>query len=141
MHFFDELRDPDTRLPNGPLPPLFNFSQYELSLNSSLNSRLIPTHMQGQQTVAASGGGGSSTNSTTVNSSATGVSTAGTSNVNEKPITPTNHSNNSPPSSIVPGATASASTININGPGESDAMNSLDEHPATSGDSINKDRS
>lgn len=27
MHpFFDELRDPNTRLPNGrPLPPLFNF--------------------------------------------------------------------------------------------------------------------
>jgi serine/threonine protein kinase len=28
--FFDELRDPDTRLPNGPLPPLFNFSQLGL---------------------------------------------------------------------------------------------------------------
>jgi serine/threonine protein kinase len=26
--FFDELRDPDTRLPNGPLPLLFNFSQH-----------------------------------------------------------------------------------------------------------------
>jgi serine/threonine protein kinase len=26
--FFDELRDPDTRLPNGPLPLLFNFSPY-----------------------------------------------------------------------------------------------------------------
>lgn len=25
--FFDELRDPETRLPNGPLPSLFNFSQ------------------------------------------------------------------------------------------------------------------
>jgi serine/threonine protein kinase len=30
--FFDELRDPDTRLPNGPLPPLFNFSQYGLKI-------------------------------------------------------------------------------------------------------------
>ncbi|KDP42456.1 hypothetical protein JCGZ_00253 [Jatropha curcas] len=30
--FFDELRDPDTRLPNGrPLPPLFNFKAQELS--------------------------------------------------------------------------------------------------------------
>jgi serine/threonine protein kinase len=28
--FFDELRDPDTRLPNGSLPPLFNFSQLGL---------------------------------------------------------------------------------------------------------------
>ena len=26
--FFDELRDPDTRLSNGPLPPLTNFSQH-----------------------------------------------------------------------------------------------------------------
>jgi glycogen synthase kinase 3 beta len=26
--FFDELRDPETRLPNGSLPLLFNFSQY-----------------------------------------------------------------------------------------------------------------
>ena len=25
--FFDELRDPETRLPNGSLPPLFNFNQ------------------------------------------------------------------------------------------------------------------
>ena len=32
--FFDELRDPDTRLPNGSLPLLFNFSQYG-SLSSS----------------------------------------------------------------------------------------------------------
>lgn len=31
--FFDELREPNARLPNGrPLPPLFNFKQ-EVSLN------------------------------------------------------------------------------------------------------------
>jgi serine/threonine protein kinase len=30
--FFDELRDPDTRLPNGPLPLLFNFSQIGLCI-------------------------------------------------------------------------------------------------------------
>jgi serine/threonine protein kinase len=29
--FFDELRDPDTRLTNGSLPLLFNFSQHGLS--------------------------------------------------------------------------------------------------------------
>ncbi|CAF5197381.1 unnamed protein product, partial [Rotaria sp. Silwood1] len=27
------------------IPPLFNFSQYELTINSSLNSRLIPAHL------------------------------------------------------------------------------------------------
>jgi glycogen synthase kinase 3 beta len=38
--FFDELRDPDTRLPNGPLPPLFNFSQCGL-LNISFFKSLF----------------------------------------------------------------------------------------------------
>ncbi|RUS80756.1 hypothetical protein EGW08_011479 [Elysia chlorotica] len=43
--FFDELRDPTTRLPNGrDLPPLFNFTQTELAIAPSLNSSLIPSH-------------------------------------------------------------------------------------------------
>jgi hypothetical protein len=134
--FFDELRDPETRLPNGPLPPLFNFSQQELNINSALNPRLIPSHMHGQQTVAASSSGVSSSNSTTMNASAAGVSSTGASNVNEKPITPTNHSTNTPPPSVLPSV-----PTNINGPGENDTMNSLDEQTATSGDSLNKDRS
>ncbi|KAK4776911.1 hypothetical protein SAY86_005599 [Trapa natans] len=38
--FFDELRDPNTRLPNGrPLPPLFNFKSHEL--------KRMPTEMIG----------------------------------------------------------------------------------------------
>mmetsp|Transcript_2425 Transcript_2425/g.3539 ORF Transcript_2425/g.3539 Transcript_2425/m.3539 type:complete len:425 (-) Transcript_2425:405-1679(-) len=37
--FFKELKDPNLKLPDGsPLPPLFNFTQSELSLNSSLLS-------------------------------------------------------------------------------------------------------
>ncbi|CAF2815121.1 unnamed protein product [Rotaria sp. Silwood2] len=154
--FFDELRDPDTRLPNGPLPPLFNFSQYELNINSSLNSRLIPAHLQGQQTVSTSGG--ISSNST-VNASATSMSGGGngntigtsvvTSNNHDKPITTTNRSNNNSPPSTVPVATTTSSsaaaatttTTNVNGPGESDAMNSLDEQTATGGDSIKKEHS
>jgi len=49
--FFDELRDPNTRLPdsrgNGgirDLPPLFDFSKHELSVMPELNSRLVPQH-------------------------------------------------------------------------------------------------
>ncbi|ODQ64965.1 glycogen synthase kinase-like protein-3 beta [Nadsonia fulvescens var. elongata DSM 6958] len=51
--FFDELRDPLARLPdsrnanNGApqdLPPLFNFSAHELSINPALNSILVPEH-------------------------------------------------------------------------------------------------
>jgi serine/threonine protein kinase len=155
--FFDELRDPDTRLPNGPLPLLFNFSQLglfkksflilsknvslttlELNINPTLNSRLIPAHMQGQQqTVGASSVAGSSTNSTAVNASATGVQSVTTSTGNEKPLTPTNHSSNTPPPSVLPTGTTNDATA----PGENDAMNSLDEQTAASGDLINKDHS
>ncbi|EGC48303.1 protein kinase [Histoplasma capsulatum var. duboisii H88] len=50
--FFDELRDPNTRLPdsrhpsNPPraLPNLFDFSRHELSIMPSLNNKLIPPH-------------------------------------------------------------------------------------------------
>ncbi|KAH7285074.1 hypothetical protein KP509_33G011400 [Ceratopteris richardii] len=44
--FFDELRDPDTRLPNGrPLPPLFDFKPAELKgASTEIIERLIPEH-------------------------------------------------------------------------------------------------
>jgi glycogen synthase kinase 3 beta len=42
--FFDQLRDPNCRLPNGnPLPNLFNFSAHELqTVTSDTRNRLIP---------------------------------------------------------------------------------------------------
>ena len=40
--FFDELRDPDTRLPNGSLPPLFNFSQQGKENKIEGNSMIKP---------------------------------------------------------------------------------------------------
>ncbi|KAF8399683.1 hypothetical protein HHK36_015554 [Tetracentron sinense] len=48
--FFDELRDPNTRLPNGrPLPPLFNFKPQELKGASlELLVKLIPEHARKQ---------------------------------------------------------------------------------------------
>ncbi|XP_020098386.1 shaggy-related protein kinase kappa-like [Ananas comosus] len=51
MHpFFDELRDPNTRLPNGrPLPPLFNFrSQEVVGIPPDVLHRLIPEHARKQ---------------------------------------------------------------------------------------------
>lgn len=50
--YFDELRDPNTKLPNyqepeqpdRELPPLFDFSEIELSLSPDLNKTLIPEH-------------------------------------------------------------------------------------------------
>ncbi|KAL1245481.1 Glycogen synthase kinase-3 beta [Trichinella spiralis] len=44
-HVFDELRQPNFKLPsNYPLPPLFNFTEYELSLQPEFNDTLIPKH-------------------------------------------------------------------------------------------------
>ncbi|PUZ36146.1 hypothetical protein GQ55_9G015500 [Panicum hallii var. hallii] len=51
MHpFFDELRDPSTRLPNGrPLPPLFNFRSQELKgVPPEVVERLVPEHARRQ---------------------------------------------------------------------------------------------
>eukprot|EP00250_Pteridium_aquilinum_P016407 c23090_g1_i1 orf=596-2020(+) len=48
--FFNELRDPNTRLPNGrPLPPLFNFKPPELKgATPELLHKLIPEHVRRQ---------------------------------------------------------------------------------------------
>jgi len=45
--FFDELREAGTKLPSGrDLPPLFNFTEQELKIQPSLNSQLLPSHVQ-----------------------------------------------------------------------------------------------
>ncbi|KAK9070975.1 hypothetical protein SSX86_009543 [Deinandra increscens subsp. villosa] len=48
--FFDELRDPNTRLPNGrPLPPLFNYKSQELGgIPRETIQKLIPEHARKQ---------------------------------------------------------------------------------------------
>ncbi|RYQ97279.1 hypothetical protein Ahy_B08g093312 isoform B [Arachis hypogaea] len=47
--FFDELREPNARLPNGrPLPPLFNFKQELAGASPELINRLIPEHVRRQ---------------------------------------------------------------------------------------------
>ncbi|KAM4797183.1 glycogen synthase kinase-3 beta isoform 1-T1 [Rhinophrynus dorsalis] len=65
--FFDELRDPNPKLPNGrEFPALFNFTTQELSSNPSLSSILIPAHARNQAAV-----------STPTNATATSDSNAG----------------------------------------------------------------
>jgi glycogen synthase kinase 3 beta len=47
--FFDELREPNNKLPNGrDLPPLFNLTAHELTIQPNLNSKLIPEHYQAE---------------------------------------------------------------------------------------------
>jgi len=47
--FFDELRDPNTRLPSGKaLPPLFNFTVEEQAAAKGLLKQIIPPHAMSQ---------------------------------------------------------------------------------------------
>ncbi|XP_031340074.1 glycogen synthase kinase-3 beta isoform X3 [Photinus pyralis] len=69
--FFNELREPNTLLPNGnKLPPLFNFTEQELSIQPNLNSILMPRG-----------------NSETANSPQDGGA-SGTADTNESPTAP-----------------------------------------------------
>ncbi|GLV35825.1 shaggy [Carabus blaptoides fortunei] len=62
--FFNELREVNTRLPNGrDLPPLFNFTEQELSIQPQLNTVLLPrgtqdTNASPNDSSSAGGGGG-----------------------------------------------------------------------------------
>ncbi|KAG0465485.1 hypothetical protein HPP92_019649 [Vanilla planifolia] len=47
--FFDELREPNARLPHGrPFPPLFNFKQEAAGASPELINKLIPEHVRRQ---------------------------------------------------------------------------------------------
>nr|XP_045617686.1 glycogen synthase kinase-3 beta-like isoform X6 [Procambarus clarkii] len=62
--FFDELRDPNTRLPNNrELPPLYNFTEQEIKIQPELNSKLIPPHYRGEPANSSTGGGSSAVDS------------------------------------------------------------------------------
>ncbi|CAL9149403.1 unnamed protein product [Musa hybrid cultivar] len=51
--FFDELREPNVRLPNGrPLPPLFNFKQELAGASPELVTKLIPEHVRQQSVLS-----------------------------------------------------------------------------------------
>ncbi|KAI8333168.1 kinase-like domain-containing protein [Chlamydoabsidia padenii] len=47
--FFDDLRNPTTKLnQDKALPPLFNFTEHELSIKPELNRKLVPPHCEGE---------------------------------------------------------------------------------------------
>ncbi|KAK4799122.1 hypothetical protein SAY86_024487 [Trapa natans] len=56
--FFDELREPNVRLPNGrPLPHLFNFKQELTGASPELIYGLIPAHIRRQNSIMHAVGG------------------------------------------------------------------------------------
>jgi len=72
--FFDELRDPNLRLPNGrDLPQLFNFCAQELSSKPNLQSVLVPSHARRQQNSSNTNSSSSSAANSTINSPSTVV--------------------------------------------------------------------
>ncbi|XP_039499531.1 cyclin-dependent kinase 11.1 isoform X2 [Drosophila santomea] len=83
--FFDELRmEGNHTLPNGrEMPPLFNFTEHELSIQPSLVPQLLPKHLQnasGPGANRSSAGGAASaaaSGSTSVSSTGSGASAEG----------------------------------------------------------------
>ncbi|XP_034118377.1 protein kinase shaggy isoform X5 [Drosophila albomicans] len=85
--FFDELRmEGNHTLPNGrEMPPLFNFTEHELSIQPSLVPQLLPKHLQNAAVRASAGGSGSgaaapasaASGSTSVSSTGSGASADG----------------------------------------------------------------
>jgi len=64
--FFNELREENTRMPNGrPLPQLFNFTPLELAIKPSLEAKLIPVHVRRHQAIGEAAGSSSATASAT----------------------------------------------------------------------------
>ncbi|KAM8720548.1 hypothetical protein ACLKA7_006570 [Drosophila subpalustris] len=92
--FFDELRmEGNHTLPNGrEMPPLFNFTEHELSIQPSLVPQLLPKHLQ-NAAVRASAGGGTATaaasGSTSVSSTGSGASADGAAQSQQQQQAPT----------------------------------------------------
>ncbi|KAK9511681.1 hypothetical protein O3M35_000298 [Rhynocoris fuscipes] len=76
--FFDELREPNTRLPNGrSLPPLFNFTEQELSIQPSLNNILLPRSCNAAGGTGNAGGTGGAGGGTGTGTDAVGGTASG----------------------------------------------------------------
>ncbi|XP_017017980.1 uncharacterized protein sgg isoform X1 [Drosophila kikkawai] len=83
--FFDELRmEGNHTLPNGrEMPPLFNFTEHELSIQPSLVPQLLPKHLQnaaatgGTRTTAGAAPTAAASGSTSVSSTGSGASAEG----------------------------------------------------------------
>ncbi|XP_041565503.1 protein kinase shaggy isoform X5 [Drosophila elegans] len=84
--FFDELRmEGNHTLPNGrEMPPLFNFTEHELSIQPSLVPQLLPKHLQnasgpgGNRSSAGGAASAAASGSTSVSSTGSGASAEGT---------------------------------------------------------------
>lgn len=75
--FFDELREPNTRLPNDrDLPPLFNFTDSELKIQPPLNSILIPHHVRNALNSSAETSNAASVSNTDSNTMSGGAGSA-----------------------------------------------------------------
>ncbi|XP_016986420.1 protein kinase shaggy isoform X3 [Drosophila rhopaloa] len=83
--FFDELRmEGNHTLPNGrEMPPLFNFTEHELSIQPSLVPQLLPKHLQnasgpgGNRSSAGGVASAAASGSTSVSSTGSGASAEG----------------------------------------------------------------
>lgn len=113
--FFDELREPGTKLPNNrELPPLFNFTPHELKINPSLNHILIPPHIREGNTSTSTQGPASSSSTTGGNGS--GGTNSGSTDASSSTSNTLLGNSSSTASSGIASAAASTASGNGNNP-------------------------
>ncbi|XP_064555847.1 protein kinase shaggy isoform X10 [Drosophila montana] len=123
--FFDELRmEGNHTLPNGrDMPPLFNFTEHELSIQPSLVPQLLPKHLQNAAHTAganrASAGGAApaaASGSTSVSSTGSGASADGAAQPQQQQQAPT--------SAAAGAATVAGGAANVGVQGNNSSSNS-----------------
>lgn len=126
--FFNELREPGTKLPNNrELPPLFNFTIQERKIQPSLIPTLIPPHVEGSTSASvtvtgstATGGtsasGGTTSGSTDASSSNLGNSSSASSSVSASATSATASGNGNNSTMVISGANCSSNSGSSNTP-------------------------
>ena len=122
--FFDELREPNNKLPNGrDLPPLFNLTAHELSIQPALNAKLVPAHYVPSASEAASAAGGATPTTTTAAAALANVATASAA-VSAAATTPSNGANPTTTTTTTTTENKNSSHTNINTAVDSLSLNS-----------------
>ncbi|XP_023163241.1 protein kinase shaggy isoform X5 [Drosophila hydei] len=115
--FFDELRmEGNLTLPNGrEMPPLFNFTEHELSIQPSLVPQLLPKHLQNSahpSTANRASAGGASTTAAT---GSTNVSSAGSGTSGDGAVQSQQQHQQQAPTSAAAGGTVAGGAANVGG--------------------------
>ncbi|XP_068159198.1 uncharacterized protein sgg isoform X2 [Drosophila tropicalis] len=138
--FFDELRmEGNHTLPNGrEMPPLFNFTEHELSIQPSLVPQLLPKHLQNSAATRSSAGGpavagSAASGSTSVSSTGSGASADGGAGQQQPQQQQAQASAGGAATATATGGGSAASASSVSGAGGGNNSNTATGAPTTTG--------